>query len=338
MKTDKELVNRAIDTLISITNGANQISVNGTKDDVKLKIGEQEFRTITVKSVTAGSKGLILNDIREAEKNYNCPIVLIADYIPLGIAKEFNSLEVNYIEASGNTYLKYNNLWILISGQKRVKASKTQQSRAFQETGVKLIFGLLSKPEMIKYSYRELSEIIGISLASTGYVMQELTDLNFLLKTNDKKVLKNKQELINRWVVAYHDVLRPRLLKRKMRFVDKTNYVNWKGVTLNQSKKKDTLWGGEPGAAILTNFLKPSVYTIYTTKSWQECAKNFELVPDENGDVEILQMFWNFINPKENDLAIVPPALIYADLMNSSIDRNIETAKIVFDNELQNIK
>lgn len=338
MRADRELVNRAIDTLISITDSANKIAVKGTKEDVKLKIGEQEFSTITIKTVTSGSKGLVINNLKKAEKECDCPVVLIADYIPLDIAKEFNSLGVNYIEASGNAFLKQNNLWIFISGQKRVKASKTHQSRAFQETGIKLVFGLLSKPELIKLPYRELSEILGISLASTGYVLQELADLNFLLKTNNKKVLKNKQELINRWMVAYYDVLRPRLLKRKMRFNNRSNYTSWKSIVLNQSMDKNTLWGGEPAAAMLTNYLKPGLFTIYTRKTWQECAKDLNLIPDENGDVEILQMFWNFINPKENDLAIVPPALIYADLINSSVDRNIETAKLIFDNELQHIK
>jgi hypothetical protein len=82
-----------------------------------------------------------------------------------------------------------------------------------------------------------------------------------------------------------------------MRFVDKSNYTNCKGGTLNQSKENDTLWGGEPGAGILTNYLKPSIYTIYTTKSWQECAKDLGLILNENGDLEILQMFWSFINP-----------------------------------------
>jgi hypothetical protein len=338
MKTDKALINKAIDALISITNSADLIKVNGTKEDIIIKIGGYDFGTITVKTITTGSKGLIINSIKDAEKRGSLPIVLIAEYIPLEIAKEFNSLALNYIDASGNTHLVYNNLLIFISGQKRIKASKTQQSRAFQETGIKLIFGLLSKPELMKYSYRDISEIIEISLASTGYVIQELTDLNFLLKTNDKKVLKNKKELMNRWIIAYHDALRPRLLKRKMRFIDKASYANWKGIPLNKTKEINTLWGGEPGAAILTNFLKPSFYTIYTTKSWQECAKDYGLVPDENGDVEILQMFWNFIDPKEKDLAIVPPTLIYADLINSSNDRNVETAKIIFDNELQNIK
>lgn len=167
--------------------------------------------------------------------------------------------------------------------------------------------------------------------------MRELEDLNFILKTETKRILKNKRKLLDRWIVAYHDVLRPRLLKRKMRFADRLKYVNWK-INLNQTKEINTLWGGETGAAILTNFLKPRVFTIYTKRSWLECAKEFELIQDENGDVEILQMFWNSVNPNERDRAVVPPILIYADLINSGIDRNIETAKIIFDNELQNIK
>ncbi len=338
MRTDKELVNRAMYALNNVTNNVTPIKAKIAKDDVKIKIGGIDFDVITVKSVTTGSKGIITNNIKEAEQKGNQPIILIADYIPLEIAKEFKSAGINYIEASGNTYLMSNNLWLFISGQKRIKTSKTNQSRAFQETGIKLVFGLLARPELIKSSYRELSETVGISLASTGYVMQELTDLNFLLKTADKRVLKNKKELLNRWVIAYHDVLRPRILKRKMRFIDKASYANWKRINLNQTKEIKTLWGCEPAASILTNHLKPSFFSIYTTNSWQECAKNLGLVPDENGDIEILQMFWNFINPKEKDLAIVPPILIYADLINSANDRNVETAEIVFDNELQYIK
>ena len=144
--------------------------------------------------------------------------------------------------------------------------------------------------------------------------------------------------MLDRWTVTYYDVLRPRLIKRKMRFFDKSKYGKWKKIILNQTKEIDTLWGGEPGAAILTNYLRPGTYTIYTTRSWQECAKKFGLVPDDKGDVEIVLMFWNFFNPKEKDQSIVPPVLIYADLINSGFDRNIETAKIIFDHELQNIK
>jgi hypothetical protein len=133
-------------------------------------------------------------------------------------------------------------------------------------------------------------------------------------------------------------VLRPRLVKRLLRFADQSNYSRWKRINLNSLKTKDTLWGGEPAAAILTNYLKPAFYTIYTTKSWQECAKSFGLIPDENGDVEIVQMFWTSNQPKVKYPAIVPPVLAYADLINSGSDRNLETAQIIFDNELQYLK
>lgn len=61
--------------------------------------------------------------------------------------------------------------------------------------------------------------------------------------------------------------------------------------------------------------------------------KAIELVPDEKGNVEILEMFWG----KETYNG-VPAVLIYADLMGSGNDRNIETANMIFNNELQYIK
>ena len=61
--------------------------------------------------------------------------------------------------------------------------------------------------------------------------------------------------------------------------------------------------------------------------------KDIELVPDENRKVEILELFWELQTYKG-----IPPVLIYADLMRSGSDRNIETANMILSNELQYIK
>lgn len=221
-------------------------------------------------------------------------------------------------------------------GQKSQKTEKTNQTRAFQKTGIKLIFSLLTNPENLQLPYRELAKQTGIAIGSVSHVIKELEDLNFILKTETKLILKHKPELLNRWIVAYQDVLRPHLLKRKMHFTDKMKYSNWKTMLENQLDKI-ILWGGEPAAALLSNYLTPAIFSIYTTKSWQECAKIFNMVPDENGDVEILNVFWNPLTSKAK-LPIVPSVLIYADLINSGNDRNLETAKIIFEDELRNIK
>jgi hypothetical protein len=145
--------------------------------------------------------------------------------------------------------------------------------------------------------------------------------------------LKNKPDLLERWVIAYHDVLRPRLLKKQMRFSKKEILANWKSLSLDGKG----LWGEEPGASLLTNHINPETFTIYTFESWQNLSPALGLVPDETGNVEILQQFWK--NGSDDDTQrIVPPLLIYADLMQSGFGRNVETAKLVLENELSYIK
>jgi hypothetical protein len=338
MYRDKDFIYDAAAELENIADIPVPVDCSRKEYDAILTINEVQYTVEARSEIREANKGIVLAQLKELQEVSNRPIIIVAKFIASDIAKEFKKKDINYIDAAGNAYIKQKNFHLYITGQKVHKVKKINQSRAFQVAGIKLIFSLLSKPENLLLSYRELTEKTGIAIGSISNIMRELEDLNFILKTKTKRILKNKKELLYRWIVAYHDVLRPRLIKRKMRFSDKSKYINWKGIILNQTKEIDTLWGGEPGASILTNFLKPGTFTIYTTKSWQECAKGLGLVPDAKGDIEIILMFWNFVNPKEKDMSIVPPVLIYADLINSGFDRNIETAKIIFENELQNIK
>jgi hypothetical protein len=305
-------------------------STRKDNDDV-LIIKNLQF-TVTVKAeIRTANKGIILAQLKELETKSSRPVIIIAKFIASNIAQEFKERAINYLDVAGNAFIKKDDLFIYVAGQKAQKAKNTNQSRAFQQTGIKLIFSLLTRSDNLQLSYRELAEQTGIATGSVSNILKELEDLNFILKTDTKRILKNKPELLNRWIVAYQDVLRPRLLKRKMRFADKAKYINWKKLLQNQTDNA-ILWSGEPAAALITNYL-----TIYTTISWQECAKLFEMIPDENGDIEILTVFWKLETDKTN-IPTVPAVLIYTDLINSGIDRNLETAKIIFDNELHNIK
>jgi hypothetical protein len=58
-----------------------------------------------------------------------------------------------------------------------------------------------------------------------------------------------------------------------------------------------------------------------------------KLRKDPNGDIEILNTFWNVDN-EFNRKEIVNPILVYADLMATNDPRNIETAKIIYEQEL----
>ncbi len=331
MKKEKYILEEAVISLFKYTNIQADIKDGRLRYDAFLMIANEEFVVEIKAEVTKGNKGIVLASLKETSRENNLPIILIAKYIPSEIAKEYVAEGINYLDVAGNCNIRQHNLVLLVEGKKIERAAKVNQPRAFQEAGIKLIFLFLVDPAKAQLTYRELAELANISLGSVGTIMQELIDLKFILKTKQTMKLKNTKELLNRWITAYHDVLRPRLLMKHMRFVRTESYNMWKNIALDETQGL-VFWGGEPGAHLLNGYLHPGIFTIYTERNWQS-FRDIELIPDDTGKVEILEMFWTIKTYKG-----VPPVLIYADLMSSGSDRNIETANMIFNNELQYIK
>jgi len=331
MRNEKEILAEAVNNLNMYTKVEAVIEDGRLRYDAYLNIAGERFVVEIKSEITKGNKGIVLMDLKNISRENNLPILLVTKYIPGEIAKEYVEEGINCLDVAGNCNIRRNKLFLLIEGKKIERLAKVNQPRAFQEAGIKLLFQFLIDPQKTQLPYRHLADLANISLGSVGMIMQELIDLNFILKTKQTKKLKNTKELLNRWITSYHDVLRPRLLKKQMRFINQDNYNRWKDIDFTRINGK-AYWGGEPAANLLTGYLHPGIFTIYTDQNWHS-FKEIELVPDENGKVEVLEMFW-----KKEIYNGVPPVLTYADLMSSGSDRNTETAKIIYDNELQYIK
>ena len=332
MKAKVNLLEEVKSKLLENTGIAIIFSNSQRENNSIAKIKNERFIVDTKLEITQGNRGVVLQQLKEVSREENLPVLLVTNYIPSAIAKSYVEEGINYMDTSGNCNIRQSDFLLIIEGKKIERLPKTNQARAFQEAGIKLIYCLLVNPDTINKSFRELSKLSQIALGSVSAIIQELVDLKFILKTKNKKVLKNKTDLLKRWVIAYNDVLRPKLLIKKMSFTNKAEYANWNSLNLSSIPGK-TLWGGECAANILTQNLTPANYTIYTDEIWQSIGKSFKLVPDDNGKVEILRLF-----NKVEEQNTVSPLLIYADLMGSGDSRNIETAEIILNHELSYLK
>ncbi len=333
MYRNNDFIYEATSKLEQLINIPIEIDSSRQDYDGLLYIRKQQFIVEAKSAVRTSNQGLVMSQLEEMKQNSNRPIILIAEYISKKATEELKERGINYIDIAGNAFIRHNDLVVFIEGQKKAKKEKTNQSRAFQEAGLKILFHLLCKPEHLQDSYRKIAEKANVSIGSVSNVMVELEELNFLLKINDKRVLKNKSELLQRWIVEFNAVLRPRILRKRMRFINGDFQHKWRNINTNINDGF-ILWGGEPGGAILTDNLRPEKFTLFTELDLSEVARALKLVPSENGDIEILQKFW------KNDLSnnkVAPALLIYADLINSGFSRNIETAKQILENELRYI-
>jgi hypothetical protein len=93
-------------------------------------------------------------------------------------------------------------------------------------------------------------------------------------------------ELRHRWVAAYGETVRPKLVASQYRWLDPTlGRHGWQQVPLPPS----TRWGGEPAAHLLLDgYLLPQDFILYSAATRGELMRTMRLVPDPDGVVQVL--------------------------------------------------
>lgn len=214
--------------------------------------------------------------------------------------------------------------------KKTAKREDEKLGRAFTKTGLKAVFQFLLRPELVNTTYRNIAEQTDINFGNINFIMTDLKEQGYLLKIDkDNQKLTKKRELLEKWIDAYEHRLKPSLLVGTFEFINEADALNWKQIPLRNGK---TWWGGEPGADIITNYLHPEIFTLYTTETKNELLRNYRLRPQPKGNVKVYQQFWK---TDETYTATVPPLLIYADLINTGDRRCLQTAEKLYNEQLQ---
>ena len=326
MYRETDIIYEAIANLEEYTGLKINVETDRREYDAVIQIEGQTFYVEAKANARKSNIGMVLSKLEVQDKNKKW--LLVADYLAKDVANILQKKNHNYLDVAGNASIKTDKLFIFIEGKKKESVEKKNQSRAFQEVGLKLLLLLISDPENLQMSYRALAEKTNISLGSVSNIFRELEESDFILKTNKKRVFKKMDVLLERWIIAYNEILKPRILRKKYRLANEdVNFLN------TQNEFLGFVWGGESAAGFITNYLKSSNYTIYYDGELSSLAKNLKLIPDNNGNVEVYNTFWTEdLKLKYDNMA--PPLVVYADLMGTNSSRNIEAAKMILENGL----
>ncbi|MCI0563760.1 MAG: hypothetical protein MN733_35245 [Nitrososphaera sp.] len=273
----------------------------------------------------ATALGHIVAQLRKFDK----PAIIITRHITAPMAERLKRQNIAFLDTAGNTYINTPKLYVYVTGRKPEKTEdQAKKFRAFRATGLKVIFALLCIPDLVRANYRDIAKAADVALGTVGWVMYDLKRLNYIVERGKlERKLLNKRKLFDAWVTAYGQELRPKLYLGRFRGpkVDWWKNMNWRGV--------NAYLGGETAAAELTGYLKPETATIYITGDVDPLLLYHRLKRDPNGDVEMIKTFWHF-DYEWNYPHLAPPLLIYAELMRTAEDRNIETGKLIYDQYL----
>lgn len=261
------------------------------------------------------------------------PLLVITKHVYPKLKEELRKENIAYLETNGNMYYRGRELFLWLDGQKNTAAADTKEKtgRAFTKTGLKLVFHFLLQPDLVELTYREIAQRTGIVFGNINVIMNDLKQQGFLIQLDKNRYqLQNKKKLLERWMAGYDEKLKPALKLGNFRFLKDEDFIQWKNIPLARMK---TWWGAEPAADLFTNYLKPGELTLYTLETKQDLIRHYRLIPDEKGPVKVYNKFWNYDEVNDN---VVPPLLVYVDLMNTGDRRCIETAQKIYEQFLQN--
>lgn len=323
---EKEIITKAIRELERTTgfkttvqfydkpNGPDAI-VGIENEDYKIEF-DAELRIF----INRARLGLVVNQL----KGLKGRPLLVTEYLNPKLMDTIEEYGINFIDATGNAFIKVPPLFIKIKGNK--KAAKKNQKAIFNAAELRVIYTLLCNPGIENRTIRVVEEYTGVATGTVYNTFQKLTDLEFMIAANfERYKLLRKGELLDRWVTLYPEKLKPKYLTG--RYNIEHNLIN--NLQLDYYK---AIWGGEEAAARITHYLQPFMYTIYVGEKEGEFILRNRLKKDPKGNLILMKKFWNFPDTSHNN--IVHPVLVYADLLATGDPRNIETAKIIYEKVL----
>ena len=306
-----------------------------------VKIGAMKFRAIF--DVKRQLQPATINHLTFLKFSIKNRPLLITTHVTPRYAEVLAMAGIDFIDTAGNVSFRRDKAFVFITGRKllvRAGPYPHDYGRAFESNGLKLIFALLTDPQLdsndpsqrlINQPYRKISAITDISLGSVGWIMSDLAAQGYVMDRGDgDRRLVERKHLLERWVAGFASKLRRKLVTVRYR---SATSLWWEQADVF---KAGGLWGGEVGGAKLTGYLTPGTVTIYAEKLFSDFIVEHHLLPDPAGNVTIMKPFWG-----ERTWAVpqdcVHPLLVYADLTASEIDRNLETARRVYDRYLKAI-
>lgn len=329
MKAENIIIKKAISAIENQTGVS--INYKNEKPDIiiECKTPSGKKKESYILEVKKQINNAMIGEMSLQNKKSDKPLILITEYVTQPQTEKLRELDIPFFDTAGNAYLNQNDLYIFVSG-KKAEITKEKTPSIFRPAGVKLLLAAIIQEGFENTDYRTIAEDIGISKTAVGRLMNDLEKAGYLIKRGDnERHLIKKEELIRRWVLYYSESYRPKLKPVKYH---STKYDGrwWEDIDIEEYK---AVWGGETGGAVLTKHLKPQTATIYADSMLPKLQAKYGLVRDEKGEIEILQKFWKF-GEVEN---VAPPLVVYADLLATADERNLETAQIVYDEYLAQI-
>jgi len=261
--------------------------------------------------------------------------ILLTDYVPGVQAHRLRERGVAFADRRGNVHVWGPGLYVWVTGN-RPTARATRGPGLMRAGAARVLFVLLQDPRRARDPYRELAAQAGVAPDTVHRVFHDLEAKGHLKTMADReRILARLPELHERWITAYEDALRPKLLPKRCHRLKGGQVEDLRLALVDGGSVAVGLLGGEAAAAELTQTLRPTTATIHVDPGEQHTVMQaLGLVPAPDGPIILLNRFGTMNEWQETGgraVRLADPLLIHAELLRIGDDRARTAAAEIYE-------
>lgn len=305
-------------------------SVAGQLRELGVETGEWAGSRLPVRVPTNGGGTEAVVEVFTSEgavappRGSSVRVIVAQRHIPPGRGQDYRSSGVSYIDSGGNAWISFPGFTVHVQGNPPAYQhvpGRDRPSRAFRPAGLRVVFALLTRPELVSGTVREIAAGSTVSLGATQAALRDLASEGFLHKAyGGGRFLSKHGSLAARWVSAYVSDLRPRLAAVELVGPPP---AWWVGKRDDESETEGQV-GGEAALQALGYLARALNTTVYGEEPWHGPRRSGRLSRGETTNVTLRQRFW--VAEGGTSGPLVPRLLIYADAIATDEPRQVEMA------------
>lgn len=352
MAKEKEIVNAAVERLNKQTNLGAELTFlecvltkNLTKNTAKevdgqlaLPITQTTLNIECKKWINKANLPRLLANMRAHDPDLQT--MLVTDYVNPKLAEQLKEQDIQFLDTAGNAFINQPPVYIDIQGKKPTKPNievtmAKQMGKAFQPKGMKVVYMLLTQPELVNAPMRTIADTAEVALGTVKQVMDDLHYQGFIVQKGDKgKVVENTKTLLDKWLYAYPENMQAKL-NQTLFATDNPELLKAINVT-----DFDGYWGGELAAERYDHYLKAKDFMIYLAPehkhAFLKAARLRKPAVNEIPDYRVMVVEPPFEVEKiqGDQTGLAHPLLVYANLVTSTDPRSMDAARRLYDEYL----
>ena len=265
-----------------------------------------------------------LADLAIQDQGVRAPLLVAADHVSTRTADALRNAGINYVDASGNAWIRFGDVLIDVRGRKRRAREETDWPRYWPPTHntdnlfsagrSQVVCALLAWPTLWDAPTREIAHCAGVSVGLAHGTLGLLRDARY-----DPDDIVGVRRLLDLWAASF-----PTGLARRIHLAD------FRGDVERLTADQETYLGGE---SAVPDLIRPTTLTVYVRDLQPQLVLANRWRTDGLPNITVRSVFWHApaghdqgdAQGEHESEAKAPWPLIYADLFTSE-DPRLRTA------------